>query len=219
MLGTRKRLTYSRAERLSDAAVHVTGVLAALVAAPVLITLAALWLGDPGTMIAALIYAASLIGMLTCSAIYHMAPLPDWKDRLRRIDQSVIYLKIAGTYTPFAVLAGGAGTFLAAIWGAAIAGAGMILFGPTWLRRPSLLLYLVIGWAGIGLGEPFFAAMSSGGLALVVAAGCLYTLGVLFFLWERLPFHTTIWHIFVLTATALCYAALLIELWSRAATV
>jgi hemolysin III len=217
MLGSRPSNVYTRAERLSDAAVHVTGVLSALLAAPVLITLSAVWLGDRGFVIATMVYAFSLIGMLTCSAVYHMLPAPQWKNRLRRIDQSVIYLKIAGTYTPFAVLAGGAGLFLAAIWSAAVAGAAMILFGPEWLRRPSLLLYLAIGWVGVVAGQPLFAGMSQTGFALLLAGGCLYTFGIFFFLWERLPFHNTIWHICVLAATALLYSAILAELWSRSA--
>lgn len=210
----------SKAERISDAAVHLTGIVLALVATPVLVTLAAVWYGDANTVIAILVYGMSLVTMLTCSAIYHLVPAPAWKDRLRRLDQSAIYMKIAGSYTPFSVLASGStGAFLAGVWSAALAGAAMILFGPHWLRRPSLLLYLVIGWAGIIAGQPLFADMSEAGFALILAGGCLYTLGVCFFLWERLPFHTTIWHAFVLAATALVYSAIFVEFWGRAPSV
>ena len=65
-------MIYSRAERLSDAAVHVAGIVSALIAVPVLVTLAALWSGDRGTVIAAAVYGASLIVMLCCSAVYNM---------------------------------------------------------------------------------------------------------------------------------------------------
>ena len=69
--------------------------------------------------------------MFACSAMYNMVPLPDRKDFLRRIDQSAIYVKIAGSYTPFAVLTGThAGFFLTGVWGAALAGASLILFAP-----------------------------------------------------------------------------------------
>ena len=99
---------------------------------PVLITLAAVWFGDATTVIAAVVYGVSLLAMLVCSAVYNMTPRPAWKDLLRRLDQSAIYVKIAGTYTPFAVLTGShAGFFLAGVWGAAIAGASLILFSPT----------------------------------------------------------------------------------------
>jgi hemolysin III len=65
-------------------------------------------------------------------------------------------------------------------------------------------------------GGPLFADLSPAGFRLIVAGGCLYTIGVGFFLWERLPFHTTIWHSFVLTASALVYFAVILEFWGRA---
>ncbi len=208
---------YSRAELLSDAAVHVAGVLSALIAVPVLITLAVVWIGDRGTVIAASVYGTTLIAMLICSAIYNMLALPDWKDFLRRVDQSAIYLKIAGTYTPFVILTGSpAGLFLAGIWSAALVGVSLILLSPSRVLWPSLLLYLAIGWAGAAVGQPMFAALAPTSFALILAAGLIYTLGVVFFLWERLPFHNTIWHVFVLAASWILYAAVLVELWNRA---
>lgn len=220
MIGSRNPNVYTRAELLSDATVHVAGVTAALVAAPVAVVYAALWIGDGPTVTATAVYGLSLLAMLSCSALYNMVHRPDWKDRLRRIDQSVIYLKIAGTYTPFAALAGSsAAVFLAGIWSAALAGAAMILFGSERLRRPSLVLYLAIGWAGLVAGQPLFAALSPEAVTLIVTGGCLYTLGVVFFLWERLPFHYTIWHVFVLAATAVVYAAVLVEFSGRASLI
>jgi hemolysin III len=219
---TRARVppVYSRAERISDAAVHAVGLATALVAVPVLVTLAAIWIGDAPTLIAALVYGVSLIAMLSCSAMYNIAPLPDRpgrKDLLRRVDQSAIYVKIAGSYTPFAVLTGThMGFFLTGIWGAALAGASLILFGPERLKRPSLVLYLVIGWAGIFAGRPLIDSLTPAGFWLIFAAGLVYTCGVVFHLWEKLPFHNTIWHGFVVAASFVLYAALVVELWDRA---
>ncbi len=217
---TRERvpMIYSRAELVSDAAVHVAGIIAALIAVPVLVTLAAVWFGDAGTVAAAVVYGVSLIGMLACSALNNMARLPAWKDLLRRIDQSAIYVKIAGSYTPFAVLTGThAGFFLTGLWGAALAGASLRLFSPARLKWASIVLYLAIGWAGALLGAPLLAELTPTGLALILVAGGLYTTGVVFFLWEQLPFHNTIWHVFVLAASFVLYAAVLVELWGRAA--
>jgi hemolysin III len=217
---TRERvpMVYSRAELVSDAAVHVTGIVVALLAVPVLITLAAVWIGEAPIVVAALVYGLSLIGMLACSAVNNMVRLPAWKDLLRRIDQSAIYLKIAGSYTPFAVLAGThAGIFLAGLWSAALAGAAMRLWSAARLKWASIALYLVIGWFGAVAGGPLFAEMSPTGFALILAAGGIYTLGVVFFVWERLPFHNTIWHVFVLAASFVLYAAVLVEISGRAA--
>jgi hemolysin III len=216
---TRARVppVYSRAELISDAAVHAVGLATALVAVPVLVTLAAIWIGDATTLLAALVYGVSLIAMLSCSAMYNIAPLPDRKDLLRRVDQSAIYVKIAGSYTPFAVLTGThMGYFLTGIWGAALAGASLILFGPERLKRPSLVLYLVIGWAGVFAGRPLIDSLTPAGFWLIFAAGLVYTCGVVFHLWEKLPFHNTIWHGFVVAASFVLYAALVVELWDRA---
>ena len=210
-------LPYTRAEVISDAVVHAAGILAAVIAVPVMVTLAAVWFGDATTITAAVVYGTTLIAMLCCSAVYNLAPLPAWRGQFRRMDQAVIYLKIAGAYTPFAVLSGAsAGLFLAGVWGTALAGVTMILVGPTRPRWPALALYLGLGWAGLVLGRQVLAALSPAGYALVLSAGILYSAGLIFFLWERLRFHNTIWHLFVLTASGLVYAAVLVELWTRA---
>jgi hemolysin III len=212
---TRERvpMVYSRAELVSDAAVHVTGIVAALIAVPVLITLAALWFGDATTVGAATIYGASLLAMFLCSAANNMIHVPARKDMLRRIDQSAIYVKIAGSYTPLAVLTGThAGLFLAGLWGAALAGASLRMFSPARLKWASIVLYLAIGWAAAIFGGPLISALSPTGFLLILVAGGLYTSGVVFFVWERLPFHNTIWHVFVLAGTFVLYAAVLIEL-------
>ena len=213
----REPAVYSRAEILSDAAVHVIGFLAAVIGTVVLVALAVHWSGETGVLLAAGIYGLTLIAMFVCSAIYNHARLPAWRDTFRRVDQSAIYMKIAGSYTPFAVLTGShMGYFLTGIWGTALAGASLILFGSERMRRPALLLYLGLGWAGLFAGQPLVAGLSPTGLTLILVAGSVYTLGVIFYLWESLPFHNTIWHAFVLAASFALYAALVIELWNRA---
>jgi hemolysin III len=206
-------VVYSRAERLSDAAVHVTGLLLALMAAPVLVTLAAVWLDDRGLVAAAFVYGASLVAMLACSALYHMTSTPAWKERLRRLDQSAIYLKIAGTYTPFAVMSGAQSMpFLAGLWAAALAGVSLKLLTARQLFGLTVGLYLAMGWAAVVVGGPILERLTPEGFRLVLAGGLLYTVGVLFLVWERLPFHNTIWHVFVLAASLTLYAAVLIEI-------
>ena len=216
---TRERvpMDYTRAELLSDAAVHVTGIAAALVAVPVLVTLAAVWFGDATTCGAALVYGASLLAMFVCSAANNMIRVPARKDMLRRIDQSAIYVKIAGSYTPLAVLTGThAGLFPRQPLGRR-AGRGLLrMLSGARLKWASILLYLGIGWAAAFFGGPLIAALTPTGFALILAAGGIYTLGVVFFVWERLPFHNTIWHVFVLAATFVLYAAVLVELSERA---
>ena len=203
----------TNAERIGDALVHATGLAAALVAVPVMLILAGLWHGSGTAFMATGIYSATLIAMLLCSALYHHLPRPRWKEILRKLDHSAIYLKIAGTYTPFALLSGGAGGGLVVgLWGAALAGCGLHVFASDRARWPGFLLYLAMGWAGLILGWPLFATLSTPVLALIVAGGLVYTTGTAFFLWETLPFNTAIWHGFVLVATALLFVAVTLHL-------
>ena len=213
----REPAVYSRAELVSDAAVHAIGLVAALIGVAVLLVLAALWFGETRVLLASGIYGLTLIAMFVCSAMYNVAATPPWRDTFRRFDQSAIYMKIAGSYTPFAVLTGThMGYFLTGVWGTAIAGASLILFGSERMRRPALVLYLGLGWAGLFAGQPLVTSLSPAGFALILSAGLVYTCGVVFYLWERLPFHNTIWHVFVLAATYVLYAAVLVELSERA---
>jgi hemolysin III len=209
-----QRLSYSHAERVSDAVVHVSGVAVASIAVPVLITLAVVLRGDTPAIVGTSLYGAALIAMLLCSALYNMT----WEVRrrafFRHLDHTAILCKIAATYTPFMMMSGGSGGgwLLPGLWGAAIAGACMRLMAPDRLRLVAVALALGMGWAGLFAGEEFFAGLSMAVIVLIVTGGVLYTVGVAFFLFERLPFHYTIWHIFVLAASMVFYAAVMVHL-------
>ena len=206
------RRPYTRAEYLSDAAIHVLGIAFALVAGPALVAVAALRIGDTTTVLAVSLYALSLLAMLTCSGLYNMIRAPDWANRLRRLDQSAIYFKIAGTYTPLVILFPGSPGFLAGIWAVAIGGASLIVLSARNLTLVAIVLYLGLGWAGLAFGHPMIDGLSARSGLLVMTGGILYSAGIAFLLWHRLPFHNTIWHVFVLAATAACYAAIAGEL-------
>ncbi|WP_343035361.1 PAQR family membrane homeostasis protein TrhA [Halovulum dunhuangense] len=203
---------YSRAERLSDAAIHVAGVAAGMVGAGVIVALALRWSDSPWVWLGAGVYALCLVAMLLASALYHLTPVEHWRGLLQRLDHSAIYVKIAGTYTPFTALAGTGPGLLASLWGAALLGTAIRMLAPGRFVWLALGLYLGMGWAGVVAGGDLIAALEPRTVTLMVAGGLLYTGGMLFFLWERLPFHNTIWHGFVLVATAIFYAALLVEL-------
>ena len=210
--------TYSRAERVADAAVHITGVTASLMAVPVLVTLVAVWHGTAGVITATVIYGLSLIAMKAVSAFYHMSTPSPFKEALRRFDHSAIYLLIAGTYTPFGVLVGGAAGFwtLVGIWTAAAAGVSLKFLAPRRLEWLALTLYLGMGWAILGFGWPMLIELSTATITLVAIGGLTYTIGVGFHLAKRLPFHNAIWHGLVLAASAVFYAAVIVETYLRA---
>ena len=214
------RRPYTRAERIADAVLHVTGLGAAAVAAPLLVAVAAVLGTDGATLAAAAVYAATLIAMFAASAGYHLIRSPRLSDWLRRLDHAAIYAKIAGTYTPFTVLLGGERTLaiLAGMWSAAGLGILLKLIAPRRFELAALALYLAMGWAVAVIGWPILAALTPAALLLLVAGGVLYTVGVGFHLWDSLPFQNAIWHGFVLVASFAFYAAVLIELVGTAGT-
>jgi len=212
------RTAYSRAEILSDNVIHVSGLVIVLVSVPVLITLTAFLRGDFPALLAVSVYGATLVAMILCSALYNILRTNRWSWLLRRLDHSAIYAKIAGTYTPFTLLGGGQGYWLlAGLWGAALAGMGLKLASPTRFRGLGLALYLVMGWAGLLAGGAFLATLSCPVIALILTGGVIYTAGVVFYLYDRLPFHYTIWHGLVLTASMVFYAAVMVEVVQGAA--
>jgi hemolysin III len=202
------RSSYSRAERFSDTVVHILGVFTVLIAVPVLIALTVRFGAGASAITAVSIYGATLIAMILFSALYNTVGHHRWTGVLRRLDHSAIYAKIAGTYTPLTLIPGTHGGYLlAGIWGAALAGMGLKAISPGRLRWLALTLYLGMGWAGLVMGGSFLSALSTPVLTLILIGGVLYTIGVVFYLVDRLPFHYTIWHVFVLAASLVFYAA------------
>ena len=197
-------------ERIADGCVHVIGILASIIAVTVLIVLAVLYLPALSTT-GLVVYGLASVAMFGFSAAYHLIPVPKWQDVLRRFDHAAIFIKIAGTYTPFALikLGGVAGAgLLSTIWTLALVGAVSKLFFPLKLGRYSVPLYLALGWIGVFFIVPLFYALPTSALVLLGAGGLLYTIGVLFFLWEKLPYQVAIWHGFVLVAASCHFAAI-----------
>jgi hemolysin III len=203
---------YSRAEYVSDAVVHVAGLVLALMAVPALVVAAALLRGDTPALVGTVVYGVALILMLGCSALYNMIPRPDWGWLLQRLDHSAIYMKIAGTYTPFTLITGQGLALTAGLWGAALLGIVLKVTDPHRFRWAGLALYLGMGWGGVVAGGALLDALPVPVVVLMGVGGGLYTLGVVFYLWKRLPFHTTIWHVFVLAASAVFFAAIAVLL-------
>ena len=205
------RPAYTRAELRSDAIVHIIGLSAVVVAVPVLICVTALVRGDAAAMVGASIYGATLVAMLVCSALYNMVRRPGWTAVLRRLDHSAIYLKIAGTYTPFTLMSGRGLALTAILWIAAAGGTMLKMLAPLRFRWLGLALYVGMGWAGIFAGGALFAGLATPVVILIGIGGMLYTIGIVWYLWERIPHHNTIWHVFVLAASMVFYAAVTVQ--------
>jgi hemolysin III len=195
---------------IADRVVHVVGIGLGLVAAVVLVLVTVID-GDPGDLPPMLIYAAGLLAMLGCSAAYNVFHTSLRRDWLRRFDHAAIFAMIAGTYTPFTTrLAGGwAAGLTAAIWTVAAAGIALKLWQPRRIEAISVTLYLALGWIGLVAAGPFLAALDARTLVLLALGGIVYTAGVAFHLWRRLPYQNAIWHGFVLVAASVHYVAVI----------
>jgi hemolysin III len=203
-------------EERANAASHALGLLLAMLALPAL----ALQLdvtGHPLRDLGVRVFIASMVLMYGVSAAYHATPVGAAKRWLRKCDHAVIFVFIAGSYTPFGLLAlqhgHGSGGFdpaalLAGVWAATLAGLALKLQGRLRHRVLSTVVYLAFGWLVAAVAQPALALLPPGALRLVVAGGVAYTLGSLFFLLDRrLPYAHLVWHLFVITGSACHFAA------------
>ena len=203
--------SYSVGEEIAHSITHGVGALASVAALAILVAVAALR-GDAWHVVACSIYGASLFMLFTASTLYHSIPLPRAKAVLRTIDHAAIYLLIAGTYTPFALvsLRGGLGwTMFGAAWGLAVVGIVWEVMPRRRFKAGAVALYMFMGWMALAAIKPMIAVIEPGGILLLSLGGLMYTVGVVFYLWHRLPHHHTIWHLFVLAGSAFHFFAVL----------
>jgi len=204
--------SYTRAERIADAVVHCIGVPLGLVAAVILLFRVAPH-GALALEVTA-VYAAGLAGMLGSSAAYQLSPAGLVKERLRRLDRAMIFVMIAGTYTPISVtvLYGRFGDQLCLLlWVLAAIGIFLTLRYPRRFERAMMGLYLAMGWMLLVLIRYCFSLLAPGVLALILAGGVAYTVGAAV-QGTRLKFHNPVWHGLILLAAALQYAAISLQL-------
>nr|WP_201758942.1 hemolysin III family protein [Burkholderia sp. ISTR5] len=180
---------------------HGIGALMSMAGLATLVTMGALK-GDPYRVVSAAVYGAALLVLYAVSTLYHSVHQPRLKAILQKCDHSAIYLLIAGSYTPFTLitLRGPWGwTLFGVIWGLALFGIVQELTLGRRTRIISMVLYVLMGWLGVIALRPLVVAMSSEGVAWLLAGGVLYSAGIYFFINdERIRHGHGIWHLFVL---------------------
>lgn len=198
---------------LWNALTHAIGVALALAGLAVLVTLATLH-RSPRQVVCYSIYGVSLVLLYAASTAYHGVRLPRAKRILRMFDHMAIYLLIAGTYTPFALLSirGVWGwSIFGLIWALAALGLVFKLFFTGSFPRASTLLYLAMGWLALVAARQIFADLPARGLVLLFGGGALYTIGVVFFALDtRHRLNHAIWHLFVLGGSVCHFFAVLV---------
>jgi hemolysin III len=202
---------FSEREELLNSVTH--GIGAGLSVAGLIVLLVQAWLyGDGWRVASTVVYGSSLVILYSASTLYHGVRREEWKKRLRVLDHASVYLLIAGTYTPF-LLIRMRGTFgwtmLVVVWALALLG---IVYKVFFLDRYPVLAtlgYVAMGWLAVFGARQGLRALEPAGIAWLVAGGLTYTVGVLFFAYDRIPYNHAIWHLFVLGGSVCHYFAVL----------
>jgi hemolysin III len=196
----------SAPEERANVLSHGVGFVAAAAAGPLLADVAARQHGESGALGMAVFSLAAMV-VFAASMLYHATPGGAARRWARRIDHAAIFVFIAGSYTPFALgpLRDGPGLpLLAAVWSVAAVGVVCKLRGRLRHRMRSTLLYALLGWMAVGLLPPLAARGGGGSVALLLAGGLSYSLGVWFFLRDRrMRYGHLVWHVAVLCGSVL----------------
>jgi hemolysin III len=210
----RAKLQELSVEEFANTITHGFGLFLSVIGFIALVLLACLR-GEPVIIAGCLVYGVSLVVLYAASTIYHGTTSATLKKRLQIVDHCCIYLLIAGTYTPFGLSVGSGSLrfgLLSGIWAIAVVGILLkLLFGN---RFPAIFVssYLVMGWLGAIAVPDLFERLGSTPIALTVAGGLAYSLGVVFFPWKSIRHHHAIFHVFVLAGSVLHYAAIVIAI-------
>ncbi|RRJ65316.1 hemolysin III family protein [Paenibacillus oralis] len=206
--------TFDRREEIANAVTHGIGALLSVAALVLLIVFSSIK-GTAWHVVSFTIYGASMLLLYLCSTLVHSFKAGKAKDVFEFLDHSSIYIFIAGTYTPFLLVAlrGPLGwSLFGTVWGIALLG---VVFKAFFVKRflfLSTVFYVIMGWLIVIAWGPLTAAVASQGIVLLVTGGVLYTLGTVFYVWRGFPYHHAIWHLFVLGGSVTHFFAILLYL-------
>ena len=206
--------SYSLGEEIANSVTHGVGAALSIAGLTLLVVLAALY-GDAWRVVSFSVYGGTLTIMYLSSTLYHSFQNPRVKRIFQIADHGAIYLLIAGTYTPFLLVAmrGTWGwTLLAIVWGLALLGLGFKAFFLHRFRTLSVVSYVLMGWLSVIAWKEATARIPQGGLVWLGVGGLVYTIGIIFYAWRRLPYNHAIWHVFVLGGSVCHYFAVLLYL-------
>lgn len=200
MHSTHQTHEFSVLEEVIHAITHGVGVLLSIGGLTWMMYLS-IAAADPWRIVASSIYGAALIALFLASTVYHSMHASRHREIFKLLDHCAIYLLIAGTYTPFLLVAMRTDTgwwLFGTIWALATAG----IVKKLWFRHrfPKLALfsYLAMGWLIVVAAPQMAEAIGSNGMAWLFAGGICYSVGAIFYALQRVPFNHAVWHVFVL---------------------
>ena len=211
---TQVRKPYSLGEEIFNSVSHGIGGLLSIAGTVVLIVFCAVY-SDAWAVVSASIYGASLIILYTMSTLYHAITNNKAKKFFRIMDHDTIFFLIAGTYTPFTLvtLRGPVGWVLFGIvWGAAIIGIVLNSIDLERFRKPSVICYILMGWAIIFAIKPMINALPSVSLIFLLTGGIFYTVGIIFYALKKVKWFHSVWHLLTISGSVFHFFSILTAL-------
>ena len=202
---------FSKEEEISNSITHGIGVILSIAALVILIVFASLY-GNVWHVVSFTLFGATMLLLYTSSTLLHALKSGKAKDFFEIMDHSSIYFFIAGSYTPFLLVAvqnSTSWTLFTIVWGLAIGGTIFKAFFVKKFLFTSTLLYVVMGWLIVFVWNDLVAAIHPTSLILLIIGGLLYTVGAIFYIWKLFKHHHAVWHVFVLSATVCHFFAVL----------
>jgi hemolysin III len=202
---------FSRGHELANIFIHVLGILFGVIAVPFLISLAA-QNHDTSRIISIAVYGVCFLMLFTCSTSYHACKTQRMRCLFHKLDRISIYFLIAGTYTPVIrfYLFDNTGIFLLIVlWALVALGTFFEIFFPRKFNIFSTMFYVLMGWICVFVWGHFFSPIPPDITALIIAGMVVYSVGVIFYLWQKIKYHHAIWHAFVLTGGICHFIAVL----------
>ena len=202
---------FSKEEEISNSITHGIGVILSIAALVILIVFASLY-GNVWYVVSFTLFGVTMLLLYTSSTLLHALKPGRAKDFFEIMDHSSIYFFIAGSYTPFllvAVQSATGWTLFGIVWGLAIAGTIFKAFFVKKFLFISTLLYVVMGWLIVFVWDDLVSNIHPTSLLLLIIGGLLYTVGAIFYIWKLFKHHHAVWHVFVLSATVCHFFAVL----------
>ena len=203
--------TFSKREEIANSITHGIGALFSIAALVLLIVFASTH-GDAWHVVCFAVYGATMVILYTASTLVHSFPPGKVKHIFEILDHSAIYFFIAGTYTPFLLIAiqGALGwTLLGIVWGIAIFGTIFKMFFVDRFLYLSTILYIIIGWLIVFAWKPLVAAVPTYGVVFLVIGGIIYSVGTIFYVWRGFTYHHAVWHVFVIAGSVMHFIAVM----------
>lgn len=201
---------YTHQEEVLNVITHLTGLILSLGALVLLVVFASIY-GNVWHIVSFSIFGSCMVTLYLASTLYHAASSRSLRRKLNVFDHSAIYLLIAGTYTPYCLVAlnGTMGwTLLGVTWGLASAGIALKIFYTGRYNKLSTIGYVLMGWVAVIAAKPLYESLQPEALLFLILGGVSYTIGAVFYAIERIPYNHAIFHLWVLAGSALHFVSI-----------